>query len=119
MWKTILRNLNFVQCLDIAPMEKAWFYEELLIKVVIVMVKTIKYSIKDTISIKTSFMHYLRWKRVMLLDVFEEFQVVYVFLATFCFSLSLSIGKRSTLGNIWGGYSPLSPLRILRGCLYT
>ena len=31
----------------------------------------------------------------MLPDVFEEFEVVYVFLATFCFSISLSIGKRS------------------------
>ena len=25
IWKTILRNLNYVQCLNIAPMEKAWF----------------------------------------------------------------------------------------------
>ena len=51
-------------------------------------------------SIKISFLHYMRWIRVMLPDVFEEFEVVYVFLATFCFSLSLSIGKRSTLGKI-------------------
>ena len=42
MWKTILRNLNFGQCLDIAPMEKAWFYEKLFFKVVIVMVKNNK-----------------------------------------------------------------------------
>ena len=57
-----------------------------------------KYSIRATMSIKISFMRYMRWIRVMLPDVFEEFEVVYVFLATFCFSLSLSIGKRSTLG---------------------
>ena len=48
-------------------------------------------------SIKISFMHYMTWIRVMLPEA-EELQVVYVFLATFCFSLSLSIGKRSTLG---------------------
>ena len=37
----------------------------------------------------------------MLPEVFEELQVAYVFLAAFCFSLSLSIGKRSTLGKLW------------------
>ena len=36
----------------------------------------------------------------MLPDDFEEFEVVYAFLATFCFSLSLSVGKRSTLRKI-------------------
>ena len=45
----------------------------------------------------------------MLPDVFEEFEVVYVFLATFCFSLSLSIGKRSTLEKIWGAAVPPVP----------
>ena len=24
-WKTMLRNLNYFQCLNIAPLEKAWF----------------------------------------------------------------------------------------------
>ena len=38
----------------------------------------------------------------MLPDVFEEFEVVYVFLATFCFSLSLLFGKRLTLGKSGG-----------------
>ena len=102
VWKTILRNLNLVQCLDIAPMEKTWFHEKLLFKVVIVMVKTIKYNLKDTMSIKIKIMHYMRSIRVTLPDLFEEFEVVYVFLATFCFLLSLSIGKRSTLEKIWG-----------------
>ena len=45
-------------------------------------------------------MHYMRWIRVILPDVFKEFEVFYVVLATFCFSLSLSIGKRPTLGKI-------------------
>ena len=44
-------------------------------------------------SIKISFMHYMKWTRVMLLVVFEEFKVVYIFFATFFFSLSLSIVK--------------------------
>ena len=38
-------------------------------------------------------MHYMKWTRVMLLVVFEEFKVVYIFFATFFFSLSLSIVK--------------------------
>ena len=43
----------------IAPMEKAWFYKRLFFEVVIVMVKDKKYSIKITMSIKISFMHYV------------------------------------------------------------
>ena len=39
----------------------------------------------------------------MLPEAFEEFEVAYIFLATFCFLLSLSIGKRLTLGKIWRG----------------
>ena len=38
----------------------------------------------------------------MLLVVFEEFEMVYVFTILF-FSLSLSIGKRSTIAKTWGG----------------
>ena len=34
----------------------------------------------------------------MLPEVFEEYEVAYIFLATFCFLLSLSIVKRLTLG---------------------
>ena len=37
----------------------------------------------------------------MLPVVFEEFEMVYMFLLSF-FSLSLSIGKRSTIAKIWG-----------------
>ena len=54
-------------------------------------------------SIKINFMHYMKWTRVMLPVVFEEFEVVHTFFAAFFFSLSLSFGKRSTLVKIWEG----------------
>ena len=40
-----------------APMEEEWFYKILFFEVVIVMVKEKKYSIKDIVPIKLSFMH--------------------------------------------------------------
>ena len=49
-------------------------------------------------SIKISFMHYMKWTRVMLPVVFKEFEMV--FFATFVFSPSLPIGKRSTLAKM-------------------
>ena len=53
-----------------------------------VIVKDIKKcSVKDTMSIKISFMHYLKKTRAMLPVAFEEFGVVYMFFATFFFSL--------------------------------
>ena len=66
-------------------MEKTWFYKRLFFEVVIVMIKDKKYSIKDTMSIKISFMHYMQWTRVMLPVVFEEFEMVYMFLPYFFF----------------------------------
>ena len=57
-------------------MEKTIYYERLLFEMVIVIVKDKKYSINDTISIKISFMHYMKWRRVMLPVVFEEFELV-------------------------------------------
>ena len=39
-----------------------------------------KYIIKDTMSIKNSFMHYMKWIRVMLPVVFDEFEVTCIFL---------------------------------------
>ena len=58
----------------IAPMEKAWFYE------IIVMVKDKKICpIKDAMSIKISFMHYrnyITWTRVKSAVDFEEFDMV-------------------------------------------
>ena len=49
--------------------------------------------------IKISFMHYMKWAVVMLPIVFEEFEVVYIFFATFLFLLLLSIYIGSTLTN--------------------
>ena len=79
------------------PMEKARLYEKLFFKVIIVMVKVIKYSIKDTVSIKISFMHYMKRTRVVMatvvLEELEESDVFLFFFATFIFSVSPSIGK--------------------------
>ena len=57
----------------------------------------------------------------MLPEAFEEFEVAYIFLATFCFLLSLSIGKRLTLGKIWRGGRGLQPPPVstsLLKCVY-
>ena len=35
-----------------------------------------KYSIKEKVSIKIGIMHYIKWTRVILPVVFEEFEVV-------------------------------------------
>ena len=47
-------------------------------------------------------MHYLKQRRVMFPVALEEPEVVYMFFATFFFSLSLSFGKWSNLAKIWG-----------------
>ena len=78
--------------------EKAWFYERLFLVVVMVMVKDKKRQYKRYMSIKISFMHYMKWTRVMLPVVFKESEMV--FFATFVFSPSLPIGKRSTLAKM-------------------
>ena len=87
-----------------------WFYEILFFQGVIVMVNNKKgCAIKDTMSIKISFMHYrnyITWTRVI--RSFWGIWCYLYFLAPFFFSLILSIGKRSTLVKIWGsGFSPL------------
>ena len=46
-----------------------------------------KYSVKDTMSIKISFMLHLKKTRAMLPVTLDEFGVVYMFFATFFFSL--------------------------------
>ena len=72
----------------IASMEKTWFYEILFFEVVTVMVKDKKYSIKDAMSIKISFIHCLKWARVMLLVVFKDLEEVYIF---FCYFFLFTI----------------------------
>ena len=44
----------------------------------------------------------------MLSVVFEKFELVCVFFPIFFFSLSLLVGKRSTLTKIWGLHPPVS-----------
>ena len=74
-------------------MERAWFYEILFIEVVMVndknaMVKDEKkYSIEDTTSEKFSFLHYVKWTRVMLPVVVEEFELVCIFSLFFLFTI--------------------------------
>ena len=46
-----------------------------------------KYNIKDTVSNEIIFMHYMRWTRVMLATVFEEFEMVYISLLLFSFTI--------------------------------
>ena len=71
--------------------------------------------IKDTKSIKISFIHYrnyITWTRVKWTVAFEEFDMVYLFWLLFSFHhhcQSLSICKRSTLAKIWGGAAPPPP----------
>ena len=64
-------------------MEKAWFYEILFFQVVIVILKDKKRcTIKDTMSIKISFMHYrnnILLTKVNLPVAFGEFDMVYIF----------------------------------------
>ena len=73
-----------------------------------------KHIIKDTVSIKISFMHYMKWIRVMLPVVFE----VLHFFAIFSFSLSLSIGKRSALAKIWRGGGGAPAPAVSRGLFF-
>ena len=93
----------------IVPMEKAWFYEILFFQAVIVMVKDKKRcTVKDTMSIKISFMHYRNYftrAKVAYQEVTDSFRGIcgLYFLTPFFFSLSLLIGKSLTLVKIWGG----------------
>ena len=52
-------------------------------------------------SIKISFMHYMKWTRVMSPEFSEEFELVCILLLFFFFSLLPSISKTSTLAKIW------------------
>ena len=47
--------------------------------------------IKDTIKI--SFVHYMKWTRVMLPVVYEEFEVVYIFSFLFSFHYHCQLAK--------------------------
>ena len=63
-----------ISSLFIAPMENAWFYERLFFEVATAMVKDKKMQCKIyRVSIKIGCMPYMKWTRVMLPVVFEEF----------------------------------------------
>ena len=47
----------------------------------------LKYSVKDTMSVKVSSMHYMNWTRVMLPGVFEQFELVFIFSLFFLFTI--------------------------------
>ena len=54
----------------------------------------------------------IKWTTVMLPVGFEQFELVYIYFiyfATIFFFISLSLGKRPILANIWGGCYPLPP----------
>ena len=115
-------------------MEKTLYYERLLFEMVIVIVKDKKYSINDTISIKISFMHYMKWRRVMLPVVFEKFELFCSFVAVvflFCFFVfclsfyaisfhcQCQLVKKSTLANILGTWLPsISAGLVLKQILF-
>ena len=63
MEKTLWHQWNISPSL-IAPIGKTWFYEGLFFAMVMVM-------LKDTMSVKISFMHYMKWIRVILPVVFR------------------------------------------------
>ena len=93
-------NLNYVQYLCIATMVKAWLmapmkYSSNKKGMVLWKIgfrranhygkKTKNTVLKETMSRKISFMHYVKWKRVNLLPVSEEFELVCIFLIFFSF----------------------------------
>ena len=73
-------------------MEKEWFYERLFFKVVTVIVKDKKCSIKRKISIKISY-DYIKWTKVMLPVVFEESPMVYICVLLFSFHYHCQLVK--------------------------
>ena len=80
----------------IASVAKLWFYEILFFQGTILMVKDKKrrsFTLKDTMSIKIIFMHnrnYMTWARVKLPVLFAEFDMIYIFLLFFLFTVIVS-----------------------------
>ena len=82
MEKTLWHQWNISPSL-IAPIEKTWFYEGFFIAMVMVI-------LKDTMPVKISFMHYMKWIRVVLLIVFEEFKLVCTLLLFFLVTINVN-----------------------------
>ena len=88
--KGIMAPMEYIPMVPwfVALTEKSCFYESLFFEMVMVMVKDYKkYRIKYTMSIKISFMHYMKWTRVMLPVVSEKFELVSIFLLFFLFTI--------------------------------
>ena len=64
-------------------------------------------------SIKISFLHYMKWTRVMLPVVFEEFEVVCILLAVFSFHYNCQLVRDQQKS---GGAAAPQPTRFLRAC---
>ena len=97
-----------------SPSEKGMVYETLFFQVVIVMVKdkqrcTIKYTMSNKISaMQLQELHYLNKSKVA--SSFQGICSLYFLAPCSCFySLSMSIGRRSTLAKIWGWLQPPQP----------
>ena len=59
-----------------------------------------KIQYKRYIANQNKFYVFIKWPRVMLQVDFEKFELVFIFFATFFFSVSLSFHKRSTSAKI-------------------
>ena len=64
-------------------------------------------------SIKISSMHYMKWARVMLLAVFEEFDLVCIFTLFFSFQYHSQLVKGQLYQNSrGGGLAPPPPVPL-------
>ena len=102
-------------------MEKAWFYEILILQVVLVMVRDKKRStIKDTMPIKVNFIHYrncITQTRVKLAVVFEEFDMVYNFGLLFYFHCHCQLVKGQPQQKTGEGAAASPPAPVSTGLM--
>ena len=63
-------------------------------------------------SIKISSMHYMKWARVMLPAVFEEFDLVCIFTLFFSFQYHSQLVKGQLYQNSGGGLAPPPPVPL-------
>ena len=90
--------------------------KDFLFEVVIIMAKDKKYSIKDTMSIKICCTHYMKWARVMLPIVFEEFELVWIFCYFFLFTIIFNWSKVNFSKNLgWEGGTAIPPAPCFYG----
>ena len=98
-----------ISCRLIPLMEKAWFYERLFFEEVIVMVK--EYCIKDTMSIKISFMHYIKWtsKTSVTSSFWGIWNGLYFFATFFIFTIIINWWKVNFSKNLGVLQPPPAP----------